>query len=429
VTDVYVDRLGDYVGGDVTLKGWVYHLRSSGKIKFLVLRDGTGLVQCVVVPAEAEQAFEQFSRLTQESSLAVTGTVQQDARAPGGYELLVKNLEIIHVAEPYPITPKEHGVSFLMDHRHLWLRSSRQHAILRVRAEVMRACRDFLDDRGFIELDSPILTPSAAEGTTTLFETDYFDSKAYLSQSGQLYNEATCMAFGRVYCLGPTFRAEKSKTRRHLTEFWMVEPEMAFAGLEDMMQVSEEMIAFVVERVLARRAGDLDVLERDPGLLRNVTHPFPRISYEDALNKLEGKGLQVARGEDLGAEEETALSSEYDRPVFVHRYPVKAKAFYMQPDPEDPDLALCADMLAPEGYGEIVGGSERIYDLDLLRQRIREFNLPEEAFEWYLDLRKYGSVPHSGFGIGIERLVGWICGIKHIREAIPFPRLINRAYP
>lgn len=426
---VYLSEIGGHVGKAVVVKGWVSHLRSSGKVKFVLVRDGTGIVQCVLSGTDAGTALEKFDALTQESSLAVTGTVREDKRAPGGYELLVSDLEIVHRAAPFPISPKEHGVDFLLENRHLWLRSSKQHSIIRIRAEVMKAFRDYLDGLGFLEVDAPILTPSAAEGTTTLFETEYFHSKAYLSQSGQLYNEATCAAFGRVYCFGPTFRAEKSKTRRHLTEFWMLEPEIAFGGLEDVFTVSEGLVAFAVKRVLEKRRDDLANLERDLSALERVKVPFERITYDGAIEILKGKGLPVERGADLGGDEETELSLSFDKPVFIHRYPAKAKAFYMQPDPESPELALCADLIAPEGYGEIVGGSERIYDLALLEERIREFGLPMEAFQWYLDLRRYGSVPHSGFGIGIERTVAWICGIKHIREAIPFPRMIYRVYP
>jgi asparaginyl-tRNA synthetase len=425
----YVSGIGCHTGERVKIKGWVSHLRSSGKIKFVVVRDGTGIVQCVLGPETDAASFEAFDQLTQETSLVVAGTVREDRRAPGGYEVLVENLEIVQRALPFPITPKEHGVAFLMENRHLWLRSSRQHSIIRIRAEVMRACRDYLDGKGFIEVDAPILTPSAAEGTTTLFETEYFGSKAYLSQSGQLYNEATCAAFGRVYCFGPTFRAEKSKTRRHLTEFWMLEPEIAFGTLEDVYGVAEGLVAYAVERVLEKRKDDLVNLERDLAPLERVVPPFGRISYAEARERLRGKGFDIPDGADLGGDEETELSNSLDKPVFIHSYPVRAKAFYMQPDSSNPELALCADLIAPEGYGEIIGGSERICDLALLERRLAEFGLPREAFEWYLDLRKYGSVPHAGFGLGLERTVGWICGVKHIRETIPFPRLMYRVYP
>jgi asparaginyl-tRNA synthetase len=426
---VYICDVGKHNGSAVSVKGWVSHLRSSGKVKFVVVRDGTGIIQCVLTSDDSGKSVEVFDQLTQETSCVVTGKVREDKRAPGGYEIMATDLEIIRKALPFPITPKEHGVAFLMENRHLWLRSSRQHAVLRVRAEVMKSCRDYLDGKGFLEVDAPILTPSAAEGTTTLFETDYFDSKAYLSQSGQLYNEATCMAFGRVYCFGPTFRAEKSKTRRHLTEFWMLEPEVAFGDLETVFEVAEGLLLYVLERVLERRREDLKTLERDLAPLERIKTPFKRITYGEALELLAGKGHQMAWGADLGGDEETDLSLSFDAPVFIHRYPAKAKAFYMQPDPENGDLALCTDLIAPEGYGEIVGGSERIWDLDLLEQRIREFGLPPDSLAWYLDLRRYGSVPHSGFGLGIERTVAWICGIKHVREAIPFPRMMYRVYP
>jgi asparaginyl-tRNA synthetase len=426
---VYIDSLGGHVGERVAVKGWAYNMRSSGKIKFLVVRDGTGMVQCIINKAEYREAGEVFEKLTQESSCIVTGTVGEDSRAPGGYEILADGLELVHTAEPYPITPKEHGVAFLMDHRHLWLRSSKQNAILRIRAEVIKAARDYLDGQGFTQVDAPIITPSAAEGTTTLFETDYFGEKAYLSQTGQLYNEASCMAMGRVYCYGPTFRAEKAKTRRHLTEFWMLEPEIAYGTLDTVFELSEGLTTHVVARVLERRRRELDTLERDVSLLENIVSPFPRITYDEALALLGEKGHPLSWGDDLGAAEETVLSEAFDRPVFIHRYPAGVKAFYMQPDPENEKVVMCTDMLAPEGIGEIIGGSERIWDLDLLRKRIDEHGLPREAFEWYLDLRKYGSVPHAGFGLGIERTVAWICGIRHIREAIPFPRMLYRVYP
>ncbi len=426
---VYIDSLGGHVGKQVVVKGWVYNTRSSGRIKFLVVRDGTGLVQCVINKADSEEASAAFDELTQESSVIVTGTVGEDSRAPGGYEILASGLELVHAAEPYPITPKEHGVAFLMDHRHLWLRSSKQNAILRIRAEVIKAARDYLDGQGFTQVDAPIITPSAAEGTTTLFETDYFGDKAYLSQTGQLYNEASCMAMGRVYCYGPTFRAEKAKTRRHLTEFWMLEPEIAYGTLDMVFDLSEGLTTYVVARVLEKRKRELSTLERDIARLESVVSPFPRITYDEALKLLGEKGHEVAWGDDLGAAEETVLSEAFDRPVFIHRYPAGAKAFYMQPDPENEKLVMCTDMLAPEGIGEIIGGSERIWDIELLKKRIKQHGLPREAFEWYLDLRKYGSVPHAGFGLGIERTVAWICGIRHIREAIPFPRMLHRVYP
>jgi asparaginyl-tRNA synthetase len=426
---VYIEDMGKHTGEEIAIRGWVYNLRSSGRIKFLIVRDGTGTIQCVVARQDSEQAFEEFDRLTQETSVIVEGVAREEERAPGGYELNVSRLEVVSVADSYPITHKEHGVDFLLNHRHLWLRSSRQHAVLRIRAEVMKACRNYLDGLGFIEVDSPIFTPSASEGTTTLFETKYFDDSVYLSQSGQLYNEAAAMAFGRVYCLGPTFRAEKSKTRRHLTEFWMLEPEMAYADLDTVLDVSEGLVTHIVGRVLDSRARELEVLERDISLLERVKPPFGKITYDEAVEWLKARNFEVEWGRDLGAEEETALSESFEKPTFISNYPAKAKSFYMEPTPGNEDTVLCADLIAPEGVGEIIGGSARISDLALLEKRIAEHGLPREAFEWYLDLRKYGSVPHAGFGLGIERTVAWICGIKHIREAIPFPRMIYRVYP
>jgi len=425
-----IDALGTHVGEEVELHGWVYHLRSSGAIHFLVLRDGTGILQAVAVRHELPSpVFEAVGALTQESSVTVGGVVREDRRAPGGFELSLRRLAVVQRAEPYPITSKEHGVEFLMDHRHLWLRSARPHAIMRVRAEVERAICDYLDDRGYVRMDTPILTPSACEGTTTLFETPYFERTAYLAQSGQLYNEATAAALGRVYCFGPTFRAEKSKTRRHLTEFWMVEPEAAFLDLDGCVALAEGMVAFIVQRVLERRRAELLTLERDLAPLDRVRAPFPRISYDEAVAALAARGHPVRWGEDFGGDEETVIGQLHDRPVFVHRYPAQCKAFYMQPDPERPEVVLGADLIAPEGYGEIIGGGERIHDIELLETRIREAKLPRAEYAWYLDLRRYGSVPHSGFGIGIERTVAWICGLEHVRETIPFPRLINRLYP
>jgi asparaginyl-tRNA synthetase len=428
---VDIASLARHIGQIVTLRGWVYHLRSSGKVRFLVLRDGSGVAQGVLVKGRLpEDDFQQFERLTLESSLRLEGLVRAEPRAPGGYELEVTRVMPVQIAPEYPISPKEHGVAFLMDRRHLWLRSPRQQAILRVRDEVCRACRDFFHTRGFVLVDTPILTPTACEGTTSLFETNYLDrGKAYLSQSGQLYLEAAAMALGRVYCFGPTFRAEKSKTRRHLTEFWMVEAEAAFYTLEDVMELAEALVRFVVLRVLEHQEAQLLLLERDTATLQEVAGPFPRLSYEQALEELRRHGKDLAWGEDLGGDEETVISQLYPRPVLVHRYPKEAKAFYMEPDPEDERLALCVDMLAPEGYGEIVGGSQRIDDLDALLARIQEHHLPQEPLEWYLDLRRYGSVPHSGFGMGIERLVAWLCGLHHVRETIPFPRLLDRMYP
>ena len=427
---VYVEDIAGFVGQDVEIRGWVYNKRSSGKVRFLLVRDGTGIIQATAFSVEKDSLlFRQFDRLTQESSVIVRGRVRADTRAPGGCELEMSELEIVQVAAEYPITPKEHSTPFLMEHRHLWLRSSKQHAILRVRAEVIKAIRDFFDGRGFRLMDTPILTPSACEGTTTLFETEYFDQKAYLSQSGQLYNEATAMAFGKVYCFGPTFRAEKSKTRRHLIEFWMVEPEVAFATLQDIIGLGEDLILFIMERVLAKRRLELETLERDPKPLEAIKKPFPRLTYTDAVPVLREKGSTIEWGGDFGAPEETIISELYTSPVAVTHFPAAIKAFYMQPAPENPDVVLGVDFLASEGYGEVIGGGQRVHDPALLEKRLEEHKLPREAYEWYLDLRKYGSVPHSGFGMGIERMVSWICGIKHIRETIPFPRLLYRIYP
>lgn len=426
----YIQDIARYDGQEVTLRGWLYNKRSSGKIQFLLVRDGTGIIQCVVSRADVSpEAWEAGEALTQESSLYITGKVRADKRAPGGYELSATNLRVVQIAEEYPITLKEHGVDFLMNNRHLWLRSRRQHAALRVRAEIIRALQEFYDSNGFLRVDTPILTPAACEGTTTLFETTYFDEPAYLSQSGQLYNEATIMAFGKVYCFGPTFRAEKSKTRRHLMEFWMIEPEIAFADLEECMHWEEESVAYVVQRVLKNRQAELAVLERDTTRLEKVTVPFPRISYDEALAILKEAGEEVPWGEDFGGGHETIISERFEKPVFIHRYPTRCKAFYMQPDPERPEVTLSVDLIAPEGYGEIIGGGQRIHDLALLEQRLEEHNLPRQAYEWYLDLRRYGSVPHSGYGQGIERTVAWICGLEHVRETIPFPRTLYRMYP
>jgi len=428
---VYIDDIAGHVGQTVTLRGWLHNRRSSGKIHFLTVRDGTGFIQCVMSKAAVgDEAFGRADHLSQETSLIVTGAVRADARAPGGFELDVSAFEVVAPAENYPITPKEHGVEYLMDRRHLWIRSARQQAILRIRHEVIDAVRGFFNERGFVLADTPIFTPAACEGTTTLFPVQYFDDEtAYLTQSGQLYNEANAMALGKVYCFGPTFRAEKSKTRRHLTEFWMVEPEVAYATLDDVMDLAEGLVVSVVGRVLERRQKELKTLERDTSKLEKVKAPFPRVSYDDAAEILKKKGLPFEWGGDFGSPDETALSEEFDRPICVHRYPSAVKAFYMKPDPARPDVALCVDVLAPEGYGEIIGGGQRIDDYDLLVQRIKEHNLPQEAFEWYLDLRRYGSVPHGGFGMGIERVVTWICGIDHLREAIPYPRMLYRIYP
>ncbi|MEM0312953.1 MAG: asparagine--tRNA ligase [Candidatus Bathyarchaeia archaeon] len=422
---------GKLTGKEVEIKGWLVNKRSSGGVQFLIIRDGTGLIQATVHKNEvAPEIFEEAKKLTQESSLTIKGTVVEDKRAPGGYEVRISELKIVHLAlGDYPLAKKEHGIDFLLNHRQLWIRSPRQMAILRIRAEIIKACRDFLDDRGFILTDAPIFTPSAVEGTTTLFEVPYFGDKAYLTQSGQLYVEATIATFGKTYCFGPTFRAEKSKTPRHLTEFWMVEPEMAFCGFEENLKLQEEMVTYIVKTVLDKRRRELEILKRDIKPLQKVELPFERISYTEAVEMLQKAGFQIEWGEDLGAPHERYISLQFEKPVFVHRYPAKAKAFYMQPDPEDPRVVLCADLMAPEGYGEIIGGSQRIHDLELIEQRIEEFGLPKEAYEWYLDLRRYGSVPHSGFGLGIERTVMWICKLKHIREAIPFPRTITRVYP
>ena len=427
---VWVEDVHRHVDSEVTLRGWLYGRRSSGKLHFLQVRDGTGTIQCVVfVKDVAPEVFERAGHVPQESSLEVTGTVRADARSPLGFELAVNDVRVLQEAHDYPITPKEHGPHFLLDHRHLWLRSSRQHAIMRVRASVVRACRDYFDRRGFTLIDAPIFTPSACEGTTSLFEVGYFDEKAYLTQSGQLYMEAGAMAFGKVYCFGPTFRAEKSKTRRHLTEFWMIEPEVAFADLDDDMALAEDFLVEVVGRVVDERKAELAHLERDTAPLARVQKPFPRVSYEEALALLNAKGKPAAFGDDFGGDEETVLSEQFDRPVMVHRYPAASKAFYMKADPADPRLALCVDVLAPEGYGEIIGGGQREDDLDALAGRIRAHGLPDEAFGWYLDLRRYGSVPHAGFGMGIERMVAWLCGLHHVRETIPFPRMLERLTP
>jgi asparaginyl-tRNA synthetase len=427
---VYIEDIASYRDQDVEIRGWVYNKRSSGKVRFLLVRDGTGIIQATVFSAEKEHPlFGKFDSLTQESSCVVRGRVREEKRAPGGFELDLAEIDVLQVARDYPISPKEHSTPFLMEHRHLWLRSQKQHAVLQVRAEVVKAVRDFFDGRGFRLMDTPILTPSACEGTTTLFETEYFDQKAYLSQSGQLYNEATAAAFGKVYCFGPTFRAERSKTRKHLIEFWMVEPEVAFATLEDITELGEDLVLFIIERVLAKRKNELAVLERDTGPLERIVKPFPRIKYEEILPRLQERGSAIRHGDDLGAPEEAILSELYDVPVCISHFPSAVKAFYMQPAPDRPDLALGVDFIASEGYGEIIGGGQRVHDLSLLERRIKEISLPREAYEWYLDLRKYGSFPHSGFGLGIERTVSWMCGIRHIRETIPFPRLLYRIYP
>ncbi len=443
-TLVSIQNIADHVGEEVTVRGWLYSKTGKGKLQFLQVRDGTGILQAVMFkPNLPEEIFQRGKRLTQESSLVVSGVVKQNERAPGipgGYEIDVSDLQVVQIAQDYPITPKEHGVEFLMEHRHLWIRSRLQWAILRVRATVMRACRDWLDSHGFVEMSTPVLTPAAGEGTTTLFEVDYFGEKVYLAQTGQLYNEANIYAFGKVYCFGPTFRAEKSKTRRHMTEFWMLEPEMAFYDLDALMELEEEFVSYVVQRTLEERANELKVLGRDTAQLEKVVPPFPRISYDDALARLEKiraetedpeqrELLKIEWGQDFGSPHETELTKQFDKPLFVYGFPTQCKAFYMEPWPGRPEVCKSVDLLAPEGYGEITGGSERISDPDLLLQRIHEEGLPEEAFKWYLDLRRYGSVPHSGFGLGIERTVAWITGIHHIRETNPFPRTLGRVYP
>ena len=434
LTRIRIADAGSHVGESVEIAGWLYNLRKSGKIIFPLVRDGSGTMQCVGLKNQLpEELFEAMKLLTQESSLIVRGKIRAEQRAPGGYEMDIEGAEIVQrVSEehPYPITPKEHGVEFLFDHRHLHLRSRRQHAILKIRHEIVKAIRDYFDSNDFTLVDCPIFTPAACEGTTTLFEVNYFDDeKVYLTQSGQLYNEATAMAFGKTYCFGPTFRAEKSKTRRHLTEFWMVEPEMAYATLEDVKRVAEELICFMVGRVLENRKADLAVLERDVAKLEAIRAPFPRISYDDALVILKRKGSEIEWGGDFGGTDETLLSEEFDRPVMVDRYPAQVKAFYFQPAPDRPEVALGVDVLASEGYGEVIGGGQRVDDFDLLLSRIKAHHLPQEAFEWYLDLRRFGSVPHGGFGMGVERAVAWICGLEHIRETIAFPRMLYRTRP
>ncbi|MEY4168089.1 MAG: hypothetical protein RIR52_1913 [Acidobacteriota bacterium] len=436
MAQTYINQIGRHLGEEVTIKGWLYNKRSSGKLGFLEIRDGSGLIQGVVSKKEVDEpTWERVEQVTQESSVIVTGVPREHPKRPGVYELDIRRFEIVQLTQDYPISPKEHGVEFLMDHRHLWLRSRRQHAILKVRHEIIRAVRDFFDNEGFVLCDTPVFTPAACEGTTTLFEVGYFDEKAYLTQSGQLYNEATAAAFGKTYCFGPTFRAEKSKTRRHLTEFWMVEPEVAYAQLDDVMTLAENFLSYVVGRVLENRQEELEQLERDTAKLAGIVPPFPRLQYDEAVRLLQeahAKGLVENRfewGGDLGSPDETYLSGLYDRPVMVHRYPAAIKAFYMEPDPERSDLALCVDVLAPEGYGEVIGGGERMSSHDLLLQRIHEHGLPPEAFDWYLDLRRYGSVPHGGFGMGIERCVAWVCGLDHVRETIPFPRMLYRLKP
>ncbi len=427
---IYIEDAGKHVGEEVEIRGWLFNKRSSGKIHFLIVRDGTGFMQAVVVKNEvSEDVFDLYDELTQESSIIVQGVVRADRRAPGGYELTVTNIRLVHQSKDYPITKKEHGIGFLLPRRHLWLRSRKQWALMRLRDEIEKSIEDFFHNEKFVRVDAPILTPSACEGTTTLFKTDYFGESAYLSQSGQLYMEAAAMALGKVYCFGPAFRAEKSKTRRHLMEFWQAEPEVAWATLEDIMDLAENLIAYIVERVLERRQEELKLLERDISKLEAVKKPFYRITYTEAVELVNKAGLKMEWGEDFGGDEETVLAEQFDKPILVHRYPAKVKPFYMKRDPENPDLALCVDVLAPEGYGEIVGGGQREDDYETLYNRMVEENMPIEDYEWYLDLRKYGSVPHSGFGIGLERTLRWIAGIHHIRETIPFPRLLEKIYP
>jgi len=426
----YIEDLKQKDGETVQIRGWVDNLRSSGKILFLIVRDGTGRTQCIVSKNDVgEETFERAKALSQESSVTITGKVRKDDRAPGGVEVQTSAIEIHQVASDYPITPKEHGDAFLLDHRHLWIRSRQQHAILRIRAEVVRAIQEFFDTRGYLRVDSPILTGNACEGTSTLFETDYFGERAFLTQSGQLYVEAAAMAFGKVYCFGPTFRAEKSKTRRHLTEFWMVEPEVAYLQLPGLLELAEQFVTHIVQSVVKNRREELVALERDVSKLEKIEPPFPRIRYDDAIRIAQQKGSTIEVGSDFGAPEETLVSEEYDLPLMVTHYPRQVKAFYMARDPENVERVLCLDMLAPEGYGEIIGGSEREANLDLLLQRMEEENIPRKDLEWYLDLRRFGTVPHAGFGLGVERTVTWICGIKHLRETIPFPRMIHRIYP
>ena len=428
---MYIDDIARYAGQHVTIRGWLHKRRSSGKIHFLTVRDGTGFIQAVMSKtAVGEHVFRRADHLGQETSLIIEGTARADTRAPGGYEIDVSSLRVVGESQNYPITPKEHGVEYLLDRRHLWIRTERQQAILRIRHEIIDAVRDFFNRRGFVLADTPIFTPAACEGTTSLFAAQYFeDQTAYLTQSGQLYNEANAMALGRVYCFGPTFRAEKSKTRRHLTEFWMVEPEIAYATLEDVIDLAEALIVSVVARVLDARQRELTAVGRDTSALERVQAPLPRITYDEAAQILRDKGLPFTWGTDFGGTDETVLSERFDRPVAIHHYPSAVKAFYMQPDPERSDLSLSVDVLAPEGYGEIIGGGQRLDDYDLLLSRIKEHDLPQEAFEWYLDLRRYGTVPHAGFGMGIERVVAWICGLEHVRETIPYPRMLHRLYP
>jgi len=427
---IYIEDIGKYQGKDVIIKGWLFNKRSSGKIRFILVRDGTGIIQSVIAKGEVkDELFEIADKITQESSVILTGTVRKEDRAPGGYEIIAKDIKVIQMAEDYPITPKEHSIEFLLPVRHLWLRSKKQNAIMRIRHEIIKACRDFLDNQGFINADTPILTPAAVEGTTTLFQVDYYDQNAYLSQSGQLYNEATAAALGKVYCFGPTFRAEKSKTRRHLTEFWMLEPEVAYIELDGIMGLAEDMTVYFVERILEKRKKELKILERDISKLEKIKKPFPRITYKQAVEIIRKKDKQLKYGDDFGAPHETILSDSFDNPILVHHYPAGIKAFYMKRDPNDESLSLSVDMIGPEGSGELIGGGQREDDYKTLLKRLKENNLPEKSYEWYLDLRKFGTCPHGGFGLGLERTIGWICGVKHVRETIPFPRMLDRVYP
>lgn len=428
--DIRVEKISKFEGQKITIKGWLYNKRSSGKIHFLQLRDGTGIIQCVMEKfSVGEDIFLLADKTPIESSIEVSGVVRRDPRSPIGYEISLENYKVFHIAEEYPISPKEHGTGFLMSQRHLWVRSKKQHAILKIRASLIKAIREYFDNNGYVLFDAPIITPAACEGTTTLFELDYFGEKAYLTQSGQLYQEAGAMAFGKVYCFGPTFRAEKSKTRRHLTEFWMVEPEIAYCDLSKDMEIAEDFIVFVVGRVLEERKIELNIIERDISHLEKVKKPFPRVHYDDAIKILKENGSDIKWGDDFGGDDETIISKKFDRPIIIYRFPASCKAFYMKRDEEDERLSLSMDVLAPEGYGEIIGGGQREDDYNKLMERIKEHNLPIEAFNWYLDLRKYGSVPHAGFGLGIERTLAWICGLTHIRETIPFPRMLEKVVP
>jgi asparaginyl-tRNA synthetase len=427
---IYIENIGKHEGEEVIIKGWLYNKRSSGKIRFILVRDGTGVVQSVIAqPDVDEKTFEAADRITQESSIILKGKIRKDERAPGGYEIVATDIKVLQTAQEYPITPKEHSIEYLMPLRHLWLRSRKQNAVMRIRHEFVKACRDFLDSQGFINADTPILTPASVEGTTTLFPVDYYGDTVYLTQSGQLYNEATIAALGKVYCFGPTFRAEKSKTRRHLTEFWMLEPEVAFLDLKGVIELAEDMTVFVVEQILKNRKTELETLERDIRKLEKIQKPFPRINYKEAVEIIHKKYQDFKYGDDFGAPHETVISENYDKPVFIHHYPAGVKAFYMKRDPKDDSLSLSVDMIGPEGIGELIGGGQREDDYDILLKRIKENKLPEDAYKWYLDLRKYGTCPHSGFGLGLERAIAWVCGIKHVRETIPFPRMLERIYP